>query len=125
MSRLQEYCCNFPFLEIRDKNVYCSCCDQNIAPKISNIKVHLETTKHIKNIEQKKTQSEFNMDLTNFMIAANIPWVQLQNKNFRSFIKKCIDGEYAKTVSLPTEANLRLRYLPKMFQNAFTLILSV
>lgn len=31
------------------------------------------------------------MDLTNFILASNIPWVRLENVNLRNFFQKYID----------------------------------
>lgn len=119
MSSLHQFCQRYPFLIENDDNVYCSCCDQCITSKVSNVTAHLQTTKHIQREEGKLTQQEFNLDLTNFLVASNIPWVQLENENFRNFLQKCIEGKYAKTTRIPSESSLRVQYLPKMFKEVF------
>lgn len=122
MESVNAYCQEFPCLVVNSKQVYCSCCEKNLTSKVSNIEKHLKTKSHLEREGEKKTQYVFNMDLTNFMIASNIPWKQLENKNFVDFLKKCIGGNYANTVNIPSESNLRLRYLPKKYDETFTSI---
>jgi hypothetical protein len=73
MESIQRYLQTFPFLVVKDEKMFSSCCQKNLTAKPSNIEKHLKTKKHIGREGSKMTQQDFNIDLTNFMIASNIP----------------------------------------------------
>lgn len=105
--------------------LFCLMCNSNVtATKKFQVDQHLKTAKHLKNAELKKptqtllTQnlgatskvSEFNKDLCEASVSANIPGHKLKNFKFREFLE-----EYTKTV-IPDESTLRKTYIPRLFE---------
>jgi len=98
--------------------LYCKMCEIKIKfEKKYNVSQHIKTDKHQKNVKRKNEQaqrkvqqlltnqnsvkSDFNMDLCQAMVSANIPLNKLSNNVFRTFLEK-YTGK-----SIPMEATLR------------------
>ncbi|KAL4143890.1 hypothetical protein QTP88_006144 [Uroleucon formosanum] len=92
-----------------------------------NVSQHIKTDKHQKNVKRKNEQaqrkvqqlltnqnsvkSDFNMDLCQAMVSANIPLNKLSNNVFRTFLEK-YTGK-----SIPMEATLRKGYIDDIFNS--------
>lgn len=105
--------------------LFCKVCELKINfEKKFNISQHIQTEKHIKSAKRQKdqvqrksqqlltnqpTKSDFNKDLCEAMVAANIPFNKLSNKIFRSFLEK-YTGK-----SIPFEATLLKGYIDDIY----------
>ena len=106
--------------------LYCKMCEIKINfEKEYNISQHMKTDKHQKSVkrqndqEQRKLQqlltnqssakSNFNKDLCQAMVSANIPLNKLSNNTFRVFLEK-YTGKH-----IPMEATLRKGYIDDIF----------
>ena len=75
------------------ENIFCTICKFEITIRRKYyIDRHCNSKKHTENVQRSSTssneaytQSEFNEDLCNMMISANIPFKKLDNPHFRSF----------------------------------------
>ncbi|KAL4089926.1 hypothetical protein QTP88_024859 [Uroleucon formosanum] len=92
-----------------------------------NVSQHIKTDKHQKNVKRKNEQaqrkvqqlltnqnsvkSDFNMDLCQAMVSANIPLNKLSNNVFRTILEK-YTGK-----SIPMEATLRKGYIDDIFNS--------
>lgn len=108
--------------------LYCKMCEIKIKfEKKYNVSQHIKTDKHQKNVKRKNEQaqrkvqqlltnqnsvkSDFNMDLCQAMVSANIPLNKLSNNVFRTFLEK-YTGK-----SIPMEATLRKGYIDDIFNS--------
>jgi len=127
-TTLKRYVSEFgPDIFSTDGHVlYCKMCEIKINfEKKYNISQHMKTDKHQKSVkrqndqEQRKLQqlltnqssakSDFNKDLCQAMVSANIPLNKLSNKTFRVFLEK-YTGK-----NIPMEATLRKGYIDDIF----------
>ncbi|RWR99909.1 uncharacterized protein B4U79_13082, partial [Dinothrombium tinctorium] len=124
-------------LDVIGDNLFCKYCAVVIKAKESkhiksNIIQHCNGKKHLENVKQQKsgnlqvqqslitsndvlnkkaaTSNQFNEDLAEALIAANIPFSKLQNNTFRKFIEK-----WCKQ-TCPGESTLRKGYLENAFE---------
>ncbi|KAL4123377.1 hypothetical protein QTP88_015573 [Uroleucon formosanum] len=88
-----------------------------------NVSQHIRTEKHVKSAKRQKdqvqrksqlltnqpTKSDFNKDLCEAMVAANIPFNKFSNTIFRSFLEKYTSK------SIPFEATLRKGYIDDIY----------
>lgn len=105
--------------------LFCKICNCAItALKLLSVKQHLETAKH-KACEQRKTSfsqtlltehqqanNTFSIDLCKMFMAANIPLHKINHPCVKGFFDKYVNE------SIPSVSNLRLRYVPQLYQNA-------
>lgn len=123
---IKSWISEFPgliFLEDQYK-IKCSFCNVTLPTKRKSVIVqHISTKKHKISSSDVDEQTDFNIDLAKFMVGCNIPWNQLQNPCFRNFLNKCINGEYID-VNLPSAVTLRNKYLPTVYTEVKTSILT-
>lgn len=126
-ARLRNYVSEFgsKILSTDGFVLFCKVCELRINfEKKFNISQHIQTEKHIQSAKRQKdqvqrksqqlltnqpTKSDFNKDLCEAMVAANIPFNKLSNKIFRSFLEK-YTGK-----SIPFEATLRKGYIDDIY----------
>lgn len=110
---------NFWIRDIADlhfdgRQLHCTRCNKAISWSCkTNINAHISSENHKRSVggfTYSEAQSNFNLDLVEFMIGCNIPWSKLDNPLFRQFLEKCISGKYSN-VKVPSESTLRKKYL--------------
>jgi hypothetical protein len=128
-SRLQSYVSEFGssvFL-IDESVLFSKLCEVKVsAQKRFTVLQHLETEKHVKSVnriyKQKKSQQllefnlptkkcQFNKDLCEAMLFANIPLYKLENVKCREFLQEYIGKEIQK------KATLRKGYVEEFYKN--------
>lgn len=93
----------------------------------SNIIAHLATAKHRNNVrdgsndqnntgEGNEDKKQFNLDLCEALVNANIPIWKIENKKFKSFLKKYTRYE------VPDESTIRKNYVDVHFKNTMRAI---
>lgn len=113
-----------------DSVLFCLMCDSNVSAKqLSQVKQHLETTQHLKNVgrkrggntsqsllttlqettDQHRNSGKFQMDLTKCFLEANIPLHKISHPSIVKFVEK--HTKYAA----PSETTLRTKYLPVLY----------
>lgn len=110
--------------------LYCKICDVKVSSeKKFHIQQHIGRDKHknaLAKIENSKKiqpfinkniiKSDFNYDLCNALVAANIPMNKLNNDVFRSFLSKYCNK------NIPCESTLRKGYFDKCYEEVFSKI---
>lgn len=113
--KLQQSLKDNPDFEIKDNKLFCKLCDSTFNPSLFSLDRHMKTDLHTFS-STKNGQKQFNNDLTDFMIQCNIPWSKLDNPTFRNFMENLLNNKYGNNVNLPSESNIRLKYLPKIYE---------
>lgn len=120
---------SYPDLSTDENILFCKCCEVKIeATKVFQIKQHLSTAKHTaaKKIKDKKNQTllassfvasssttqkftQFNLDLCEALVRANIPIFKIDHKDIKTFLEK-----YTGHL-IPDESTLRKKYMPQLY----------
>lgn len=98
------------------RKLRCEKCDRDIEFKKYCAKRHVETTIHRSG--RRPAQSDFYLDLIQFLILCNIPWSQVNNQTFKNFFTKYFCANCCCTCAdrgVPDESLLRKVYLDKFF----------
>uniref|UniRef100_A0A2S2R2X5 DUF659 domain-containing protein n=2 Tax=Sipha flava TaxID=143950 RepID=A0A2S2R2X5_9HEMI len=125
-SKLKKYVSEFGenIFSIDGLILYCKICDVKVSSeKKFHIQQHIGRDKHknaltkIENsikiqpfINKNTFKSDFNYDLCNALVAANIPMNKLNNDVFRSFLSKYCNK------NIPCESTLRKGYFDKCYE---------
>jgi len=133
-SRLQSYVSEFgSSVFLVDQSVlFCKLCEVKVsAEKRFTVLQHLKTEKHIKSVNRidksKKSQQllefnpptkkcQFNKDLCEAMLFANIPLYKIENLKFKTFLQEYTGKE------IPKEATLRKGYVDDCYQDTLAKI---
>lgn len=94
--------------------IYCSKCESSTTAKLSSVKRHIEGAKH--KGTSKKPNEEFYLDLVQFLILCNIPWVKVNHPAFKKFFNKYICCNCTNRQKVPEQSLLRKVYLDKIFK---------
>lgn len=94
--------------------IYCSKCESSITAKLSSVQRHVKGPKH--KGTSKKPNEEFYLDLVQFLILCNIPWIQVNNPAFKKFFHKYICCNCTNRQKIPEQSLLRKVYLDKIFK---------
>lgn len=132
MNLFDRACADNPKIFRNDGEVlFCLMCDDKVnAKQMSQVTQHLQTTKHLGNVQRKskatgnkvqtlltaipsqvetQSASNFAMDLTNAFLKSNIALHKIRHPAIKEFIEK-----HTK-FGAPTEYTLRDKCLPKLF----------
>jgi len=110
VSEFNDFC--GPVFTTDGKILYCKLCDsKDCSDRKFNVQQHIDTAKHKTAIKRKQNQnnfflqktqqqllsnikkSSFNKDICYALLSANIPLRNLNNRNFKSFLKKYTSKE--------------------------------
>ena len=121
-------------LQTNGKFIKCKICNSDlgsnkIPPKRFQIKQHVETEMHLKNLQLKKSkqpmiefktneENNFNMDLCDTFVSCDIPLFKVNHVKMKNFFKKHFQ------INLPDESTLRKNYLTKIYDRSISEIKS-
>lgn len=103
-------------IQIRDSVFFCIKCNVSFAQTKFGVTRHVASNKHT------CMKYDFNSELVKFVVGCNIPWKQVNNPIFKDFIEKCVSGKFGKTVKVPSECQLRRKYLSKVYDETMNKI---
>lgn len=112
---------DYPDLKLNadHRKLHCVKCNRDVEFKKYSAKRHVETSTHRKGGTQTPTQTNFYLDLIQFLILCNIPWNQVNNPEFKNFFEKyfcanccCVCADRG----VPDESLLRKVYLDKFYE---------
>ena len=127
---IKKYLCKYGnAFERRGDALYCLVCNQNIVVKDITVSRHVNSNKHksglMRNSESKSGtssakstgyKSDYFFELTEFLIAADIPFEKLYNPKCKSFLQKWTKNK------TPHPSTLRKFYVPKVHEFNMSLI---
>lgn len=120
---VKSWITDYPELSFNGAELYCRVCDVSLSySRKSAVTAHVHSKKH-QYLSGGNHQKQFNADLITFMVGCNIPFNQLENPLFRSFIGSCIGGQYSD-VQLLCGSTLRKDYMPQVAENIISNIRS-
>lgn len=124
-ARLRSYVKKYePDFTTDGKVLFCTVCEKPVsAEKKFTVEQHIKTTMHINTkrgnkkqelisntLQNRPSKSDFNAELCNALVAANIPLWKLENKTFSTFLSK----HMGKT--MPAESTLRKNYVQPIYE---------